>query len=102
MSWLSVLVSACHGVVQSCSGNKTRKTKRNTKMTQEEKIETLAEIFDCDAGELNPDVQLDTLEWDSMAMLSVIAMVKSKFDKKLPGSEIRAFKSIQDILNIME
>lgn len=71
-------------------------------MEQEEKLEALAEIFDCDAGELKPETQLDTLEWDSMAMLSVIAMVKARFDKKLPGAEIRSFKTIQDILNVME
>lgn len=71
-------------------------------MEQDEKLEALAEIFDCDAGELKPETQLDTLEWDSMAMLSVIAMVKARFDKKLPGAEIRSFKTIQDILNVME
>ena len=71
-------------------------------MEQEEKLEALAEIFDCDAGKLKPETQLDTLEWDSMTMLSVIAMVKARFDKKLPGAEIRSFKTIQDILNVME
>lgn len=71
-------------------------------MTQEEKLEALAEIFDCDAGELKPETQLDTLQWDSMAMLSLIALVKAKFDKKLPGAEIRGFKTVQDVLNVME
>lgn len=71
-------------------------------MTQEEKLETLAEIFDCDAGELKPDTRLDEIGWDSMAMLSVIAMVKSQFDRKLPGAEIRGFITVQNILDIME
>ena len=71
-------------------------------MNIEEKIEMLTEVFDCSSGELKPETQLDTLEWDSMAMLSVIALVKAKFDKKLPGSEIRSFKTISDILNVME
>ena len=71
-------------------------------MTQEEKLEVLAEIFDCDVGELSPEKQLDELSWDSMAMLGVIAMVKARFDRKLPGVEIRAFKTVQDILNVME
>jgi len=71
-------------------------------MELNEKLEALAEIFDCDAGELKPDTQLDTLEWDSMAMLSLIAMIKARFDKKLPGAEIRAFKTVQDILKVME
>lgn len=71
-------------------------------MELNEKLEALAEIFDCDAGELKPETQLDTLEWDSMAMLSLIAMIKARFDKKLPGVEIRAFKTVQDILAVME
>lgn len=71
-------------------------------MSEQEKIETLAEIFDCDAAEVTPDKPLDELAWDSMAMLSVIAMVKARFDRKLPGVEIRGFKTVRDILNVME
>ena len=71
-------------------------------MTQEEKLETLAEIFDCDAGLLRPDTRLDQLAWDSMAMLSVIAMAKSRFNRKLPGAQIRAFATVQNILDIMQ
>jgi acyl carrier protein len=71
-------------------------------MNEQEKLEVLAEIFDCDAGELSPDKQLDELPWDSMAMLSVIAMAKTRFDRKITGTEIRAFSSVQDILNVME
>lgn len=71
-------------------------------MNTEEKIEILTEVFDCSSDELKPETQLDTLEWDSMAMLSVIALVKAKFNRKLPGAEIRAFKTVQDILNVME
>ncbi|MBQ0031775.1 MAG: acyl carrier protein [bacterium] len=71
-------------------------------MTQDEKLEALAEVFDCDACSLKPETELDSLQWDSMAMLSVIALVKAKFDKKLPGAEIRSFKTISDILNVME
>lgn len=71
-------------------------------MTQEEKVEALAEILDCDSGELKPEVSLDTLQWDSMAMLGVIAMVKARFNKKLLGSEIRAFRTVGDVLAVME
>ena len=71
-------------------------------MTQEEKLEALADVFDTDAGSLTPETQLDEIGWDSMAMLSVIAILKAKFDKKVPGSDIRAFKTIGDILGVME
>lgn len=71
-------------------------------MTQEEKIDILAEIFDCDAGAIKPEMSLSELAWDSMAMLGVIAMVKAKFNKKLPGAQIREFETVQDILSVME
>lgn len=71
-------------------------------MTQEEKLETLAEIFDCDAGELKPETRLDEIGWDSMSMLSVIAMAKARFDRKISGVEIRGFTTVQDILAVME
>lgn len=70
-------------------------------MTQEEKLEALAEVFDTDAGSLTPETRLDEIGWDSMAMLSIIAILKARFDKKLPGAEIRAFERIGDILKVM-
>lgn len=71
-------------------------------MELNEKIEILAEVFDRDAGEIKPETRLDEIGWDSMAMLSVIAMAKTRFSKKVTGTEIRAFVTVQDILNVME
>ena len=71
-------------------------------MDLQEKLESLAEIFDCDAGELKPETQLSELQWDSMAMLSLIALVKARFDKKLPGAELRSFTTVADLLKVME
>ena len=71
-------------------------------MNEEEKLEVLADIFDCDKGDISPDKPLDELGWDSMSMLSVIAMAKSRFNRKVPGAEIRAFVTVQDILDIMK
>lgn len=71
-------------------------------MTQEKKMEALAEVFDTAAVPLQPETRLDEIGWDSMSMLSVIALVKTKFDKKLPGTEIRAFETVGDILKVME
>ena len=71
-------------------------------MNEQEKIGVLAEIFDCESGDITPTKPLDELTWDSMAMLSVIAMAKTRFNRKLPGSQIREFKTVQDILDIMQ
>ena len=70
-------------------------------MTYEEKISLLEEVFEQDPGALAPASALDTLNWDSMAMLTVIALVKEHFDKKLDGPQIKAFKTVGDILDFM-
>lgn len=71
-------------------------------MTQEEKTEALAELFDVDETQIKDDVALDTLAWDSMAMLSLIALVKARCNRKLPGNEVRALKTIGDVFKVME
>ena len=70
-------------------------------MEIQEKIEALAEALDCDAGELSPDTELERIGWDSMAMLSVIALAKARFDKKISGAEIREFTTVGDILAVL-
>ena len=54
-------------------------------MTQAEKIGLLEEMFEADAGTLKPETALDTLRWDSMSMLSLIALINEKFGKRLNG-----------------
>ena len=71
-------------------------------MTQQEKIEALEELFEVDAGTITPMTALDTLRWDSMAMLSVIALVNERFGKHIPGKQLNALRTIQDILALME
>lgn len=71
-------------------------------MNEQEKLEALAEVFDCDAGELTAKTSLSDLQWDSMAVLSVIALLKARFGRKVAGSELRAFETVGDIMAVME
>ena len=71
-------------------------------MTQAEKIGLLEEMFEAEAGALKPETALDTLQWDSMAMLSLIALVNERFGKKLAGAQIRSMKTVADIVAVME
>ena len=71
-------------------------------MEPNEKLDLLAEIFDRAPGTLTPETRLDTLGWDSMAMLSVIAVVKARFGRTIPGAGLRAFETVADILKRME
>lgn len=71
-------------------------------MTLENKLEILADVLDIDADQLTPDTQLADLdEWDSLAALSLIVAADEKFGKKLTGEQVKAFITVQDILNFM-
>ena len=66
-------------------------------MTEQEKIDRLADVLDQDSGALKAETQLDEIGWDSMGMLSVIALAKSN-GKTITGAQIRAFETVGDIL----
>lgn len=66
-------------------------------MTDQEKIDRLADVLDQDSGVLNAETRLDEIGWDSMGMLSVIALAKSN-GKTITGAQVRAFETVGDIL----
>lgn len=70
-------------------------------MTNEKKMELLAEILDVDASELTPEMELASFEWDSVAILSFIAMMDESFGKTMKGAEIKKFVKVQDALSVM-
>ena len=67
-------------------------------MTEQEKIDKLADVLDQDSSALTRSTPLDTIGWDSMGMLSVIALAKTN-GKTITGAQIRAFKTVDDILS---
>lgn len=66
-------------------------------MTDQEKIDRLADVLDQDSGALKAETQLDEIGWDSMGMLSVIALAKSN-GKTVTGAQVRAFETVGDII----
>ncbi len=72
-------------------------------MSREEKLKILADILEVEVDELQEDMILDDFEtWDSVAVLSVIAMMDEKFGKYPHASEIRQYKRVIDLMNGME
>lgn len=65
---------------------------------ENEKIEKIADILDLDSNTITLDTQLDTIGWDSMGILSVIALAKTN-GKVITGDVIRGFKTIGDIVS---
>lgn len=63
----------------------------------DEKMTKLADALDWDVDGLTPDTPLDTLQWDSMAMLTVIAVARGN-GKTVSGSQVRDMQTVGDVL----
>lgn len=72
-------------------------------MDIKKKLALIEEALDVEEGSLTAETPLDDVEeWDSIAMLSLIAMLDDEFGKTITGKELRALKSVADILAYME
>lgn len=72
-------------------------------MDNAKKIELLEEMLDVDFGTLKPEMVLEEIdEWDSMAKISLIVLMDEECGKKLTSTELKQFKTIQDIMNFMD
>ena len=70
-------------------------------MTREETLVGLAAIFEVDVGILTPETALDTLAWDSIAKLSVMAFSNEHLGRRITGAQIKSFKVIGELLNVL-
>ena len=72
-------------------------------MTREQKIEIIADILEVEPDEVQEDMVLEDFEtWDSVAVLSVIAMMDEHFGKYPHASEIRSYIKVGDLMKNME
>lgn len=72
-------------------------------MENKEKLELLEDVMDLELGSLVEDVCLSDIdEWDSVSVLSFIAMVDEEFDKVITGKEVKSCMTVADLMAIME
>ena len=66
-------------------------------------VKNFAEQFDdTDASEINASTSFHDLdEWSSLVGMSVIAMVKTQYNKTLTGSEIKNSKTVEQLYNLI-
>jgi acyl carrier protein len=69
-----------------------------------EKTKLLAEMLEVDVSEINADTLLESIStWDSMAALSLIALLEEHFGRSdIDGRQISQMKIIEDIYKVME
>lgn len=72
-------------------------------MTEQEKLNEIADILEVEVEEINKDTILSDIEtWDSVAILSFISIMNDEFNKFPNASEIRNYKTIGDLMAVME
>ena len=72
-------------------------------MTEKGKIALIEEALEMDEGSLEPGTLLANVsEYTSMAKLSLIVMFDDEFDRKVTGAEVKNFKTVSDILTLMD
>ena len=68
-------------------------------MTRAEFLTALEDMLELDAGSLSPDTALNSLDsWDSLAVISFIALVDEHFDHVVAGEDLAKAKTIGDLL----
>ena len=71
-------------------------------MDEKKKLALLEDVMALKAGKLSSNMFLEQIdEYDSMARLQLMMMMNDEFGKNLTDSQIKSFKTVQDILDIM-
>ena len=73
-------------------------------MILEEFVTGFAEQFeDTDITEIQMDtVYQDLDEWSSLTAMSIIAFVKTTYNKEITGKEIRSCETVEELFNLVE
>ena len=69
----------------------------------EEKLALIAETLDAEKELIKQQTALEELEeWDSMGIIAVISMLDKKYKVQLKADQIKALKTVNDILAYMQ
>ena len=62
----------------------------------------VSQFDDTDASEIQAETVFQELEeWSSLTTLSIIAMVKTTYDRTVTGKEIRSCKTVKDLFDLI-
>lgn len=71
-------------------------------MSVQEKIALLEDMLEVDEGTLVESMMLEEIEeWNSLAYLSFSVLLSDEFNKKVSAAEIKNYKSVKELLEIM-
>lgn len=68
----------------------------------QEFFDGLADILEIDADKVTPALALGDYAWDSLAIISVIALADDLFDRMLEGQALAKCTTVADIVALIE
>jgi acyl carrier protein len=69
----------------------------------EEKLAFIADALDAEKELIQPKILLNELEeWDSMGVIAIISMLDKRYKVQLKADQIKALKTVNDILEYMQ
>ena len=72
------------------------------RMTKEEALEWIAELFEEPAENITPDTPRDEIPaWDSLGILTLMARLDEDFEILLEEEEVQELRSVNDILEAL-
>ncbi|MCQ2497589.1 MAG: acyl carrier protein [Lachnospiraceae bacterium] len=71
-------------------------------MSDCEKLKIVEELLELESGSIKTDTKLvDIEEWDSLAVISLLAYLDTEYNKKITSSEVKKLVYIKDIMNLI-
>ncbi len=62
----------------------------------------LARILEMDPDEVNEDLQISPADWESVATLSVIALIDDRFGVTIPTEQLTACTTVSSMLRLAQ
>lgn len=71
-------------------------------LTMEQFLEKMADILDCEQEVTMETVLADLEEWDSLSLVSFMAMANAAYGKKVSPADVRMAKTIADLYDLVK
>lgn len=71
-------------------------------MDKEEFLNRMADILDAENDVTMDAVLADIEEWDSLSVVSYVAMANTSYGKKVNAKDVREAVTIQDLYNLLK
>ena len=62
----------------------------------------LADALEIEESTLTPNTLFNEIDWDSLAVISAIALIDEQYGVMIPGQDISECKGMPDLLSLIE